>query len=102
MLIVHVSVHVKSDHVEAFKRVSAANAEASRQEAGIVRFDVVQSQTDPTRFVLIEVYRDEQAPLLHKETAHYATWRDTVAAMMATPRTSEKYINVSPTDIEWR
>lgn len=102
MYIVHVFVHVKVDHLDAFKRASAANGEASRQEPGVVRFDVLQSQSDPTRFVLIEVYRDEHAPLLHKETAHYATWRDTVAPMMEAPRISEKYTNVSPTDAEWR
>lgn len=101
MHIVHVFVHVKADHVEAFKRASAANGDASRQEAGVVRFDVLQSSADPTRFVLVEVYRDEQAPLLHKETQHYATWRDTVAPLMETPRTSEKYTNISPTDAEW-
>jgi (4S)-4-hydroxy-5-phosphonooxypentane-2,3-dione isomerase len=102
MYIVHVFVHVIPDHIEAFKRASTQNAEASRQEAGVVRFDVIQSQSDPSRFVLVEIYRDEQAPLLHKETAHYATWRDAVAPMMASPRTNEKYTNISPSDVEWR
>ncbi len=102
MYIVHVFVHVKADHVEAFRQASIANAEASRLEQGVVRFDVLQSQADPTRFVLVEVYRDERAPLDHKETAHYATWRDVVAPMMEGPRSSEKYSNVSPTDEQWR
>jgi quinol monooxygenase YgiN len=102
MYIVHVFVHVKADHIEAFKQASIANAEASRQEPGVVRFDVLQSQSDRTRFVLVEVYRDDQAPLSHKETAHYATWRDTVAPMMESPRSSEKYDNISPTDAQWR
>jgi quinol monooxygenase YgiN len=102
MYIVHVSVHVLPEHIEAFKSASALNAEASRKEPGVVRFDVIQSHVDATRFVLVEIYRDERAPLAHKETEHYALWRDTVEPMMKSPRTSEKFSNVSPTDAEWR
>ena len=94
MLVVHVHVHVLSEFVDSFASASRANAEASRQEPGIERFDVVQQLDDPTRFVLVEIYRDDAAPAAHKETAHYATWRDTVADMMAEPRTSVKYTNV--------
>ncbi|RME94191.1 MAG: antibiotic biosynthesis monooxygenase [Verrucomicrobia bacterium] len=101
MLIVHVHVQVKPDCVEAFKEATLANARASVQEPGVARFDVVQQQDDPTRFVLVEVYRDEQAPAAHKQTAHYATWRDTVAPMMAQPRSSVKYTNVFPDDAGW-
>ncbi len=102
MYIIHVFVHVNPEHVEAFKLATVANASASRREAGVVRFDVIQSQTDPTRFVLIEIYKDGQAPLAHKETEHYATWRDIVEPMMQSPRTSEKYHNISPTDLDWQ
>jgi quinol monooxygenase YgiN len=101
LLIVHVHVHVKPENVEAFKTVTLANARASVQEPGIARFDVCQQADDPTRFVLIEVYRTPAAPAAHKETAHYATWRDTVAPMMATPRSSVKFGNVFPEDARW-
>lgn len=101
MLIVHVHVHVKSEHLEAFKTATLANARASIQEPGIARFDVVQRTDEPNRFVLVEVYRDAAAAAAHKETAHYATWRDTVAPMMAEPRTSVKFANVFPADAEW-
>jgi quinol monooxygenase YgiN len=101
MLIVHVHVHVKSDHIDAFKAATLANARASVQEAGIARFDVVQQLDDPARFVLVEVYRDAAAPAAHKETAHYALWRDTVATMMASPRTSAKFANVFPDEHGW-
>jgi quinol monooxygenase YgiN len=94
MLIVHVHVHVKPECVEAFKAASLANARLSRQEPGVAQFDVLQQQDDPTRFVLIEAYRNLGAPAAHKETAHYAAWRDAVAPMMAEPRTSVKYGNV--------
>ena len=83
MLIIHVHVHVKPECVEAFKQVSLENARQSVKEPGIARFDVVQQADDPTRFVLVEVYRNADAPAKHKETAHYAKWRDTVAPMMA-------------------
>ena len=91
MLTVLVHVHVKPDCIAAFRQASLANARHSLQEAGVARFDVLQQKDDPTRFVLIEAYRDGDAPAKHKETAHYATWRDTVAPMMAEPRTSAKY-----------
>ncbi len=101
MLIVHVQVHVKPECIEAFKQATLENARNSVQEAGIARFDVVQQQDNPSRFVLVEVYRDADAPAKHKETAHYAQWRDTVAGMMAEPRTSVKYGNVFPDETGW-
>lgn len=101
MLIVHVFVHVKEDQVEAFKAATLENARNSIQEAGIARFDVIQQSDDPTRFVLVEVYRTEDAPALHKETTHYQRWRDTVAPMMAEPRQSIKYQNIFPADTDW-
>lgn len=101
MLVVHVHVQVKPECVEAFKTATVANARASVQEPGVARFDVVQHTDDATRFVLVEAYRTADAPARHKETAHYATWRDTVASMMAAPRTSVKYGNVFPEDAGW-
>jgi quinol monooxygenase YgiN len=101
MLVVHVHVRVKPECIEAFKQASLENARDSVHEPGIARFDVVQQQDDPTRFVLVEAYRGADAPALHKETAHYARWRDTVAPMMAGPRSSVKFGNVFPDDAQW-
>jgi len=101
MLIVHVHVQVKPECVEAFKKATLANAQASVKEQGIARFDVAQQTDDPTKFMLVEVYRNDDAPARHKETAHYAVWRDTVAGMMAQPRSSVKYSNVFPGDAGW-
>ncbi len=101
MLVVHVQVHVKPDAVEAFKAATIENARNSVQEPGIARFDVVQSQDDPTHFVLVEAYYTADDPAAHKETAHYQTWRETVADMMAEPRSSTKYSNVFPDDAAW-
>jgi quinol monooxygenase YgiN len=101
MLIVHVHVRVKPESVAAFREASLANARASVREPGIARFDVIQQLDDPTRFVLVEVYRDAQAPARHKETAHYVAWRDAVAPMMAEPRQSVKFSNVHPPDEAW-
>jgi autoinducer 2-degrading protein len=101
MLIVHVHVHVKPEFVDAFKEATIENARNSVQEPGIARFDVIQQLDDPTRFVLIEVYRTPDDPAEHKKTAHYQTWRDTVAEMMAEPRSSVKYEDLFPDDQEW-
>lgn len=101
MLIVHVHVHVVPDGVEAFREASLVNARASVQEPGVARFDVVQQQDDPTRFVLVEVYRSSGAAAAHKDTAHYAAWRDAVAPLMAEPRSSVKYAAVFPDVDAW-
>jgi autoinducer 2-degrading protein len=96
MLIVHVHVRVAPEGIEAFREASLANARASVQEPGVARFDVVQQEDDPTRFELIEIYRSADAAAAHKATAHYATWRDAVAPLMAEPRSSTKYRAVFP------
>jgi quinol monooxygenase YgiN len=101
MLVVHVDVHVKAGNVDAFVAATLENARNSVQEPGIARFDVVQLQDDPTRFVLVEVYRTAEDPAKHKETDHYKTWRAAVADMMAEPRSSRKYDNVFPDDGGW-
>ena len=101
MLVVHVFVHVKPDDVPAFIAATLENARNSVREPGIARFDVIQQEDDPTRFVLVEVYRTADDPARHKETAHYARWRDTVADMMAAPRTAVRYANLFPDDSGW-
>ncbi|MCX6551440.1 MAG: antibiotic biosynthesis monooxygenase [Acidobacteria bacterium] len=94
MQVIHVHVHVKADAVESFRRATLANASASVREPGVFRFDVIQQQDDPARFVLIEIYRTPAAVAAHKETTHYAQWRDAVAPMMAEPRAAVKYAPV--------
>lgn len=101
LIVVHVHVHVVVDGVEAFRAASRVNAENSVREPGVARFDVIQSVEDPTRFVLVEAYRDAAAVLAHKETAHYLAWRDAVAPLMAEPRSAVKYTNVFPDDAAW-
>lgn len=101
MLIVHVHVQVKPDQVEAFRSATLENARHSIKEPGIARFDIIRQQDDPTRFVLVEVYRTAEDPARHKETPHYQRWRDTVADMMAQPRTSVKYTNMFPDERGW-
>jgi autoinducer 2-degrading protein len=101
MFIVQVHVKVKPEFVDEFIDATLENAKNSVQEPGIARFDVVQQIDDPTRFVLVEVYRTSEDPARHKETGHYARWRDAVADMMAEPRSSVKYTNLFPENSEW-
>ena len=98
MFIVHVHVSVKSQFVEDFKKATVENASNSIKEAGVLRFDVIQQEDDHTRFVLVEVYKNAEASAAHKETAHYAKWRDTVAEMMAEPRQGIKYTTIFPAE----
>lgn len=96
MLIVVVHIHVKPDCIEAFITATVDNVTNSLKEPGIARFDFIQQSDDPGRFLLIEAYRDAEAPALHKRTGHYARWRDTVESMMAQPRFSTKCVNIAP------
>lgn len=98
MLTVLIQIHVKAEYVEAFKAASVINAQASVREPGVARFDILQQQDDPTRFVFVEAYRTAEAPAAHKETRHYQTWRDAVAPMMAEPRVPTKLQNLFPDD----
>jgi len=101
MLIVHVQVHVKPEHIEAFKLATIENASHSVREPGIARFDVVQQAGDPTRFVLVEAYRDAEATTRHKATAHYHAWAEKVADMLAEPRSRVAYANIFPAGQDW-
>jgi quinol monooxygenase YgiN len=98
MHIVHVHVHVKPEFVEAFKQSTLENARNSVRETGNIRFDVIQQADDPTRFVLIEIYRTAEASAAHKETPHYRLWRDAVMKMMAEPRQGIRFNNIFPED----
>ncbi|HZM76374.1 MAG TPA: antibiotic biosynthesis monooxygenase [Candidatus Limnocylindrales bacterium] len=100
MLVVHVDVAVITERIEDFIAASLPNAQASLKEPGVLRFDVVQDEADAGHFVLVEVYRDVEAAAAHKETEHYATWRDTVAPMMARPRASTKFAALFPEEDE--
>jgi (4S)-4-hydroxy-5-phosphonooxypentane-2,3-dione isomerase len=98
MLVVHVHARIRAGQVKDFLAATDINARASVNEPGVLRFDVIQDQADPAHVVLVEVYRDEEASAAHKQTAHYATWRDTVAEMMAQPRESTRFSAVFPAD----
>ena len=101
MIIVHVQVRVKSEAIESFRRATIENARHSVKEPGIARFDFLQDSSEPSRFLLVEVYRNPDAPAQHRATAHYTTWRDTVADMMAEPRSRLNYVNIFPDDEGW-
>jgi len=101
MVIIHVHAQVEPEHVDAFKAACLENARESLKEPGIARFDVVQEVEDPTRFALLEVYRTDAGPARHKETAHYARWREAVEGLLAAPRTRTIYRNIAPDDEGW-
>jgi autoinducer 2-degrading protein len=98
---VHVDIAVVPEQLAAFLTATEANATASREEPGVVRFDALSDRSDPAHVLLVEIYRDEAAAAAHKDTAHYQRWRDTVAPMMARPRQATRYVNTSPDDADW-
>jgi autoinducer 2-degrading protein len=96
-----VHIRVKPDAVEAFKAATLDNTRNSRLEPGVAQFALTQQQDDPTRFVIIEAFRDEAAIEAHRQTPHYLRWRDTVTDMMAEPRHAIRAASVDPPDSEW-
>lgn len=101
MFVLIVRFQVKPEQVDAFRAASIENARHSRQEPGVARFDFVQETDDPSRFAFVEVFRSPADHASHRETAHYVTWRDTVADMMAGPREAVKHVSVYPDDSGW-
>ncbi len=101
MIIVQVYIHVKPDQLDAFKAATLENARNSVQDPGCARFDVLQQEDDPTRFVLFEVYRSPEGMAAHRESAHYKKWAEVAPPMMQSERTRQRYVNVFPDDSGW-
>ena len=101
MLVLQIQIQVKPEHVEAFIVETRKNSQASLREAGVARFDLVQQTGDATRFALVEAYKTREAPALHKQTAHYAAWRDAVEPMMQSPRSRVEFNSLCPDEPRW-
>jgi (4S)-4-hydroxy-5-phosphonooxypentane-2,3-dione isomerase len=99
VLLVH--LRVKPEVLEAFKTVTLDNARNSRLEPGVAQFALVQQADDPTKFVIIEAFRDEAAIEAHRQAPHYLRWRDAATDMMAEPRYAIRATNIDPSDGEW-
>ena len=98
MIVTCVTVYVTEGHAEDFIRATIENHKGSTEEAGNLRFDVLQSAGNPNRFLLYEAYESEEASAVHKTTAHYLKWRDQVAPWMAKPREGVPYRVIAPTE----
>ncbi len=96
MIVTCVHVYVKPEHVEDFIRATRMNHENSVKEPMNLRFDVLQSSEDPTRFLLYEAYESEEGAAAHKQTEHYLTWRKSVEQWMAKPRHGVPYKGIAP------
>jgi autoinducer 2-degrading protein len=102
MFVVCVHVHVKPENVEEFAQATLENASNTVEEPGALRFDVLQQWDDPQRFVLYEAYVDEDGAKAHKQTDHYAKWREAVEPWMAEPRRGVQHNSLFPeSDAEW-
>ena len=96
MQVTIVHVWVKRDRVDDFIEATRLNHEASLEEPGNRRFDVLQDDSDPTKFVLYEAYGDDAGAARHKQTPHYLAWREAVADMMARPREGVPHQSLFP------
>jgi quinol monooxygenase YgiN len=101
MFVLLVYVHVKPEHLEAFRLATIENARGSRLEPGVARFDFLQETDDPTRLTLVEVYRSRGGHAQHRETPHYKAWAAAAAGWLAEPRTRTAYYSVDPADGDW-
>ena len=94
-----IPMQVKEDCIEQYKQVASENAECSRQEPGVVMFDVLQDQKDPTRFVLNEIYKSPADQQAHRETAHFKRFKERVTPLLVEPYVPAMYYFIS-TDFE--
>jgi len=101
MIIVYVYLHSREEMINAFKEANIKNAANSVKEPGILRFDVLEQEDDPSRFLLVEIYKNEKAISAHKETAHYAEWLKVAVPMLAEPRVKTIYRNLFPDENKW-
>ena len=98
-----VMMEVKKDRIGEFITATAKNHEASLKEPGCLRFDLLQSSEDPSKFMLFEVFESEEASKAHKQTSHYFAWREAAEHLLATPRKGIPYVPILPTTKEgWR
>jgi autoinducer 2-degrading protein len=96
MVVTAVLVQVKPDAISAFIETTVKNHEASVMEPGNLRFDVLQDNDDPCRFMLYEAYETEAAAAAHKKTPHYLEWKKTVEDWMQKPREGIPYTVIRP------
>ena len=94
MYVVAVTVWVKPENVEQFKAAILDNARSTRKESGNDRFDVLQHEEDPSRFLLYEAYRTKDEFVKHQQTPHYLRFRDAVAPWMAQPRQGVRHKSI--------
>ncbi len=102
MHVLIVTIHVRPAFRDAFIEATLDNVRNSHEEPGVVRFDFLQNADDPNRFALYEVYHSPDDHAAHRETAHYARWRDAVTDWMADTRIGSKYVNLFPADAAWQ
>ena len=96
MIVNVVTIYVQSEFLEQFIKATVKNHFNSVQEPGNIRFDVLQGEDDPTRFLLFEAYETEEAVIAHKKTGHYLEWREAVKDWMAKPRMGLSYRMLYP------
>ena len=96
MICTCVHVYVKEENIDDFIQASIPNHQGSIQEPGNLRFDVLQSKDEPSKFLLYEAYESEEDAKAHKNTEHYLKWRETVADWMAKPREGVPYNIICP------
>jgi quinol monooxygenase YgiN len=103
VVVLHVTVRVKPEHVAEFVDVALNNAEhAAQDEPGCLRFDVIQDRDDPNCFYYYEVYRDEAALAAHRQTSHFTSYFEKVQPWLAAPPERRFGTNVKPSDAAWR
>jgi quinol monooxygenase YgiN len=100
MHFVIVNIQVKGYMVDAFIQETVKNVQGSLEEQEVVSFDFLQSKDDPTKFLLIEVYKNEASVVTHQQTSHYLIWKEADNGMMEQPRTKMAYSNVFPKYME--
>ena len=69
---------------DKFKEAMTAQAKRClANEPGCLQFDVVQDPKSPTRFVMLEIYKDDAAIQAHQDSQHFKDFRPVVGDLIA-------------------
>mgnify|MGYP001108608303 CR=1 FL=1 len=97
------SIHVVPEKRTLFLEALLDDAKGSiENEAGCYRFDVLENRSNPNCFHLFEVYTDEAAFEIHKQTAHFSKWRATVQEWILGEPEILYLSTVFPSENGWR
>lgn len=98
MIFITAKFRVRPEYADQWPRIAADFTAATREEPGCLWFDWSRSVEDPTEYVLVEAFRDDEAGAAHVQSEHFRAAQRTLPPHLAeTPR----IVNMSVPQDDW-